>query len=1612
MKLKAFKKIISGTVSAMMIASSIPAVTFAADQQTRGNIGGYDYEMWNQNGQGQVSMQPGAGSFTCSWSNIENFLARMGKNYDSQGKNYKQIGNIVLTYDVEYTPRGNSYMCVYGWTKSPLVEYYIVEGWGDWRPPGNDAERKGTVTLNGNTYDIAKTMRYNQPSLEGNSTFPQYWSIRQTSGSRNNTTNYMKGTIDVSKHFDAWSQAGLDMSGKLYEVSLNIEGYRSNGSANVKSVNVTTGGSGGGSDNNQQQNNQPQNNGWGNPWENQQQNNQQQNNGWGNPWENQQQNNQQQNNTAPSASQGSGLKDLFAPWFKIGTSVSPHELNSGASFIKENYNSITPENELKPDSILDQSACQQRGNNVNTQINLSRAAQTLKFCESNGISLRGHTFVWYSQTPDWFFRENFSNNGAYVSKDIMNKRLESMIKNTFDALKTQYPKLDVYAYDVCNELFKNDGGGMRPAGNAGSGGSTWVQIYGDDSFVMNAFKYARQYAPAGCKLYLNDYNEYIGAKTDDIYNMAMKLKQQGTIDGIGMQAHLATNYPDAKTFETALKKFLSTGLDVQITELDITCSDLNAQANLYEDIFKIAMANSSKIPALTIWGTSDNVSWRSSQNPLLFSQGYKPKPAYDKVVALAKSGSVAPSNNSSNNNQQQNNNNNQQNNQQPQQNQWNWDQNQNQNNQWNWNQQPQQNNQQPQNNNNNSAGFSANGQKFSVGNGQNQHKGDNVDGYSYEIWLDNTGGSGSMTLGSGGSFSTEWSATVNAGNFLARRGRNYDASKKATQYGPIVMDYAADYSASSQGNSRLCVYGWMKDPLVEYYIIEDWVNWCPSANGQSKTVTIDGAQYEIFQLDHTGPTILGNTQTFKQYFSVRKSKRTSGTITVSDHFKAWEAAGWNIGNLTEVALNVEGWESSGKANVSKLTIGTSGSGNNNNNNNNQQPQNNNNNNQWNQQQNNQQQNQWNWNQNQNQNQNQNNQWNQQQNNGWNNDWFNNVTKWGDANGDNSVDMGDTVSIMQSLANPNKYNLTDQGMYNGDVYNPGTGITNNDAQSLQMFFLGSIPNLPFGNDWNNGQWNGQNNNQWNWNQNQNQNNQWNQQQNNQQPQQNQWNWNQNQNNQWNWNQQPQQNNQQPQNNNNNSAGFSANGQKFSVGNGQNQHKGDNVDGYSYEIWLDNTGGSGSMTLGSGGSFSTEWSATVNAGNFLARRGRNYDASKKATQYGPIVMDYAADYSASSQGNSRLCVYGWMKDPLVEYYIIEDWVNWCPSANGQSKTVTIDGAQYEIFQLDHTGPTILGNTQTFKQYFSVRKSKRTSGTITVSDHFKAWEAAGWNIGNLTEVALNVEGWESSGKANVSKLTIGTSGSGNNNNNQQPQNNNNNNNNQWNQQQNNGWGNQWNQPQQNTQPNNGGVQSGKKLCAISFDDGASATSKSDPGYRIIDALIKNNMTATFFNVGDWIKSNDQIKYEYQNGMEVANHTKSHPHLGQLGGSQIRSEWEQCNSKLKSIIGTEPSHLMRLPYLESNATVQSALNDVPLISCAIDTQDWNGASKDQIVNTIKQAAQNGSLEGAIVLCHETYANTAAAMEEVLPWLAQNGYQNVSISDMAKAHGKNLAGGQVHTRA
>lgn len=193
-----------------------------------GNHDGYDYELWKDYGTTSMTLNSG-GTFSCRWSDIGNALFRKGIKFDST-KTYRQMGNITVDYGCDYQPEGNSYLCVYGWMKDPLVEYYIVESWGTWRPPG--ATSMGTITVDGGTYDVYETTRVNQPSIEGNTTFKQYWSVR--------TSKRTSGTISVSEHFKAWENMGLTM-GKMYETALTVEGYQSSGSANVYKNNISVG---------------------------------------------------------------------------------------------------------------------------------------------------------------------------------------------------------------------------------------------------------------------------------------------------------------------------------------------------------------------------------------------------------------------------------------------------------------------------------------------------------------------------------------------------------------------------------------------------------------------------------------------------------------------------------------------------------------------------------------------------------------------------------------------------------------------------------------------------------------------------------------------------------------------------------------------------------------------------------------------------------------------------------------------------------------------------------------------------------------------------------------------------------------------------------------------------------------------------------------------------------------------------------------------------------------------------------------------------------------------------------------------------------------------------
>jgi len=199
------------------------------------------------------------------------------------------------------------------------------------------------------------------------------------------------------------------------------------------------------------------------------------------------------------------------------------------------------------------------------------------------------------------------------------------------------------------------------------------------------------------------------------------------------------------------------------------------------------------------------------------------------------------------------------------------------------------------------------------------------------------------------------------------------------------------------------------------------------------------------------------------------------------------------------------------------------------------------------------------------------------------------------------------------------------------------------------------------------------------------------------------------------------------------------------------------GYGYEFWKNNNA-SGSMTLGKGGTFKCEWTSNGSGSNILFRRGQKWPTTPyKHKQIGDIKVAYIAEtYSPSNSGASYLCVYGWTKDPLIEYYIVDNWAHTYRGngvANGRIATINVDGGTYDIYKSKQVNqPAIAGQgLYTFDVYWSVRQDKRTSGTISVSEHFKAWEKAGLPMGNLYEVALNIEGWQNTGSAKVIQNTL---------------------------------------------------------------------------------------------------------------------------------------------------------------------------------------------------------------------------------------------------------------------
>ena len=134
-----------------------------------------------------------------------------------------------VKYNGTYEPTGPGYLAVYGWTRNPLIEYYIMDAHGD-LSPNEPWTSKGNFTFEEGTYEIFTSTRTNKPSIEGTRTFQQYWSVR--------SEQRIGGTITTGKHFDAWAKAGLRLGNHDYMI-VAVEGYTSNGKTSSGTAAIT-----------------------------------------------------------------------------------------------------------------------------------------------------------------------------------------------------------------------------------------------------------------------------------------------------------------------------------------------------------------------------------------------------------------------------------------------------------------------------------------------------------------------------------------------------------------------------------------------------------------------------------------------------------------------------------------------------------------------------------------------------------------------------------------------------------------------------------------------------------------------------------------------------------------------------------------------------------------------------------------------------------------------------------------------------------------------------------------------------------------------------------------------------------------------------------------------------------------------------------------------------------------------------------------------------------------------------------------------------------------------------------------------------------------------------
>ena len=390
------------------------------------------------------------------------------------------------------------------------------------------------------------------------------------------------------------------------------------------------------------------------------------------------------------------LKDAYKGHFYVGVAInrtiatsdsvradnvnrSPDEVSSDIAVVKEQFNQISPENDLKWALIHPREGAE--------GYNFGPADAYVNFGLSNHLYIVGHTLVWHGQTPRWVFQGTnlppgmtnamslpppaanapgtngfgerrpgrgfgggfggFNPNEPHASREELLQRMHDHI---FTVVGRYRGKIKVW--DVVNEAIAD--GGTNLLRN-----SPWSQIIGPD-FIAKAFEYAHQADPDAILRY-NDYGLESPGKRHKLITLIKSLQAEHVpVMAIGSQTHVSVSSPSLAEEDRTLTELETLGLPIHITELDVngaqggqrdTGADVASNAattqgglvvdanqrlaDQYANLFKAFLKHQQSVKVVTLWGVNDAISWRASGKPLLFDGHNQPKPAFDAVIKVA-----------------------------------------------------------------------------------------------------------------------------------------------------------------------------------------------------------------------------------------------------------------------------------------------------------------------------------------------------------------------------------------------------------------------------------------------------------------------------------------------------------------------------------------------------------------------------------------------------------------------------------------------------------------------------------------------------------------------------------------------------------------------------------------------------------------------------------------------------------------------------------------------------------------------------------------------------------------------------------------------------------------